>query len=244
MAKQQTPKQPKNQGFRLPPFLSYDPSIDAERRAQQRGLKDILKDTSRAQRYAREDLTQKQADIGRSQARGLEDIGRTYSQGAEDISTRQARGMEDFNTQLTNLIRGFQQKGQQQTQTANAAGVLDPSTQAASAARRAENLAVARQPIDTGIARLGEDTARSFSRLTGSTQLATSRLGEDTTRDYGLAKQDYQRTGLDLTTKLRRAKREQQIGNLDLIQQAIFNARQNKPGAFDQYGNRKKGKRK
>lgn len=223
-------------------MFSYDPSIEAERRAQQRGLKDILKDTHRARVYAGQDLSQKQADIGRTQSRGLQDINTEYTQGVQDITRRQTRGSEDFTTQLDNLVRGFQQKGQQQTQVANAAGVNDASTAAAAAARRAENLAVARQPIDTGRQRLAEDTATAFGRLTGQTGLATSRLGEDVTRDYSLAKQDHSRTIRDLLTKLRRAKREQQIGNLDLIQQEIYNARQNKPGAFTTTGAPKKKK--
>jgi hypothetical protein len=222
------PKQPKNQGLHLPPFLASDPSIEAERRANQRGLKDILKDTHRAQRYATEDYATKTGDIGRAFSRGTQDIGAEVA----GINLRQARGTEDFTNNLTNLIRGFQVKGREQTQAANAAGVLDSSTAQAAAGRRAENLAIARQPLDLGLARLNEDTQLGLGRA----GLAGSRLGEDTSREYGLAAQDIGRTRLDLATKKRRAIREQRISNIDLINQEIFSARQLKPGAFTTTG--------
>lgn len=230
----QKPKQPKNGGFKLPPFMTFDPSIDAQRRAQQRGLKDILKDTKRAKNYAGQDEGQKVADINQTQARGTQDIA---TRGAE-IGLRQQRGTEDFSTQLGNLIRDFQVRGSQQTQSANAAGSLDPSTQAAAAGRRQENFNVARHPIDVGQQRLDQDSSLAMQGL----GVAQQRLGEDTSRSLGLAGQDYGRTLTDILTKRHRAVREERIGNLDLIQQAIFNARQNKPGAFTQYGSPKQPK--
>jgi hypothetical protein len=242
-AQQNKPKQPKNQGFRAPPFLSYDPSIEAERRSQQRGLKDVLHDTSRARGYAKTDYAQKLGDINLAQSRGTEEIGQKFARGNEDITTRLTRGTEDFSNQLTGLIRDFQVKGSQQTQAANAAGVLDPSTQAASAARRAENLAIARKPIDTGQQRLNQDTSLAQTRLGQDVNLATGRLGQDTTRETGLAGTDLNRAVTDLAIKKRRATREQKIGNVDLLQQEIFDARQRKPGAFTQQGVPKKKKK-
>ena len=223
-------------GMHQPPAFSYDPSIEAQRRSQQRGLKDVLKDTHRATRYAGEDLSLKLGDINLAQNRGTQDIAQRLSRGTQDITQTQQRGMEDFGSQLTNLIRGFQIKGNEQMQAQNAAGVLDSSTAQASAARRAENLAIARAPIDTGVQRLTQDTATNLGRLQQDTGTAGQRLGEDTSRNTGLAQQDYGRTTLDLATKKRRAIREQRIGNIDLIQQEIFAARQQKPGAFTTIG--------
>lgn len=236
--KKVTPK-PKAQpggGFKMPPFMTFPPSINAQRRAQQRGLKDILQDTGRAETMAREDAAQKGADIATSSSRGYQDIGQRYSRGVEDITQRQQRGEEDFTAQLGGLIRSFQVRGREQRQAANQAGVLGGSTEQAAAARRGENLAVARRPIDVGRQRLQEDTTQGLSRLGEDVSIASGRLGEDTARDTRLSGVDLNRTVSDLLTKRNRAIREQRLGDIDLIQEAIFQARQMKPGAFTQYG--------
>jgi hypothetical protein len=230
------PKKPKFGGLKQPPVMSYDPSIEAERRSQQRGLKDVLRDTRRARNYAQQDYGQQLADLNLAQSRGVQDIGSNIS----DINLRQQRGTEDFSNQLTNLIHGFQVKGREQTQVANQAGVLDSSTARAAAARRAENLAIARQPIDIGQGRLNENTLRALAEQ----ELSRGRLSEDTARGLRLAGIDVGRTLADLKIKKRRAIREQRIGNIDLLQEEIFGARQLKPGAFTQTGAPKKKKKR
>lgn len=244
MAKKKKNQQKKQQQYTMPPYLTFDPSIDAEKRAQERGLSDILADTDQAESYAGEDLAQRQSDLNLGRERGMADIGRRQARGTEDINLRQKRGTEDFSTSLNNLIRGFQVKAREQTQVANQAGSLDNATSRAAAARRAEGLAQARHPIDVGIQRLGEDTTRSLGRLTEDSDLARQRLGEDTDRDLSLAGTDQGRTLTELATKRRRAIREQRIGAVDLTQQAIFQARQAKPGYFTQFGTPKNKKRK
>jgi hypothetical protein len=219
-------------GSVLPPFLSYPPEIGAEIRGLGRGLKDILSDTGRARRINREDYGQRLADIATDRTRNLQNIGFKR----EDILTRQARGEEDFSTQLTGLIRNFQTKGSEQLQAQNAAGVLGGSASAAAAARREENLKIARRPIDVGRQRLAEDTARGLGRLSS----VESQLDEDIARETGLAGLDFGRTKEELGTKRRRARREQLIGKQDLIESAIFQARERRPGVFTQTGKKKK----
>lgn len=234
--KPKAPKLASAGGYTQPPVMAYDPSIEAERRSQQRGLQDILKDTSRARHFAEADYNTKLGDINLSNFRGLQDIGSKEG----DIRLREQRGTEDFHNQLTDLIHSFQVRGREQTQTAAAAGVLDNSTAAAAAARRQENFELARRPIDTGQRRLTEDTQRAL----GEVGVARTRLGEDTGREQRLSRQDLDRTILDLVTKRRRAKREQRISNIDLIEQEVFSARQNKPGAFSNTGAPKNKKQK
>jgi hypothetical protein len=229
----------------LPPYFSYDPQYYAEIESLGRGLKDILKDTNRARRFnrqdfgtARKDFQFQVGDIETAKARGLRDLGAQR----QNIELDAKRGREDFQERLTGLIRNFQIQGREQRENANAAGVHAGSTGQAAAFRRNENLAFARRPIDIGMQRLEEDRTRALGRL----GIQQGDLLQDASRDYtlarrdlGLARRDFTRTKLDLRTKRRRAIREQRIGKLDLIQSAIFDARQRKPGAFDRYGNKK-----
>lgn len=232
------PRKPQSKGGgspKFPPFLTFDPSIAAESRAQGRGLKDIIADTGRARGYETEDRNIKAADLGTDYTRGLRDIG--YRQ--QDILTRQSRGLENFDNQLTGLIRNFQVKGREQQQAQNAAGVLGGSAPAAAAARRREGFNIGRKPIDLGRQRLVEDSARDMSRLVAS----QGDLTADYQRGSSLSDIDFGRTMADLDIKERRAVRERGVGKLDLINQAIYGARQAKPGYFDMYGQPKRRKR-
>lgn len=217
--------------FTLPPWLSYDPSIGAEMRSQSRGLQDILHDTDLAQRYAQEDASVSSGDLDADYQQGLRDIGYRQS----DILKRQSRGLEDFGNQLTGLIRNFQVKGREQRQAANAAGVLPGSTSRAAAARRQEGLAIGRKPIDIGRQRLIEDSAEDMSRLVNS----QADLNANYNRNRALGGTDLSRTLDEISTKRHRAQREQLIGRQDLQQQAIFDARERKPGVFSIYGTTK-----
>ena len=240
-------------GPKLPPFLSYDPAIDAERRALGRGAKDLKRDTRRSYKVNRQDFTQRQSDLESSRSRGMADFAEQLSEGLRDIGFRRTdlgtsaqRGRDDFATQLSGVIRGFDTLKGQQAQAANASGVMGGSTLRAAAARRRGNLKVARQPIDTGVQRLEEDYTRGLGRLDvtqsdlyGDINTGQQRLGEDVARDSLLAQRDFKRNKFDLRTKLQRGIREQRIGNLDLKNQAIFQARQLRPGAFNKYGAKK-----
>jgi serine phosphatase RsbU (regulator of sigma subunit) len=239
--------------YRTPPFLSFDPAIEAERRAAIRGLRDTGQDTRIAARRAKRDLQTELKDLRVTRKRGFQDLKRDKSRSLRDIGFEKAdvrlgreRGMEDFSMRLNALTRQFTQLGRSQTQAANAQGVLGGGTAAASAAAREQNLAFARQPLDIGAARLDEDARIALERLgiqaedvRQDTTRGRKRLKQDVRHDSRLARRDYGRTLTDLYNQLERAIREQRIGDVDLIKEEIFNARQNNPGAFSKYG--KKG---
>jgi hypothetical protein len=247
-------KNNKQDKFQRPPYMSYDPALEAERRSLKRGLGDVLFDTRRARRYARKDWRLSRSDLLRERGRGYEDISRRYDTESRELGYRGAdiqqqaeRGREDFSTQLTNLIRTFQTQGREQMQAQNAAGVLGGSTGAAAAARRAENLGFARAPIDTGRQRLEEDTSTAVGRLgvartqLGSdTALARTRLAQDFAHNLRLGKIDLHRTLRDLYTKRQRARREATIGDVDITQQEIFGARQLHPKLYGKYGRKRR----
>ena len=229
-----------------PPFGSYDPAIDAERRAGRRGLGDIKQDIRLEQRWEGEDLETKLADLQLRQLREQQDayggLARYSGQAGlkqADLDLDAQRGREDFARQLDNLTRRFVQQGDQQRQVANAQGVFYGGTQAASAAKRAENFAVARQPIDVGRQRLEEDYQRSGAdlyrrghELYADTQTELGRLGEDVEHDRALALQAQRRSQREAKIRKQRAIREQKFADVDLTSQAVYQAGQLNPGSF------------
>lgn len=240
-------------GYNLPPLFSYDPAIFSELRALERGFKDARQDTKIARKQTKVDLRTQLRDLAVDLRRGRTDVRRERNRGLrdvgfqrQDVKTSFGRGNQDLTSRLDDLVRGFAQQGVRQTETANAAGVYaEGGTAAASAAARAENLAYARKPIDVERERLGEDLERDLGRLGTAagdirqdSRTAGARLRQDVHHDEGLAERDAHRVNRQLRIDLQRKNREFHIGSLDLVQQAIFNARQNSPGSFSKYGNR------
>jgi hypothetical protein len=235
------------------PYGSYDPSIDAQRRAAERGLADLRFDTRIANAWAGRDLSQSLADIGRKWGRGRFDINRSSRREGLKLDFREfdlgrdaKRGRQDFASRLASIGRDYANLGDRQRQSRNAAGTFYGGTAAAAAAKRATNQSLAEQPVRTAAGRMEEDLATNLGRIGVSrtqlgqdTNTALTRGRQDTTRDRKLTKQSTARGRFDRYHKLQRGTREQQIGDADLMQQAIYNARQNRPGAFNKYGKKK-----
>lgn len=238
-----------------PPFMSFDPALEAEQRALERGLENLLQDTHREKKYAKQDAQTSLHDLKVQKRRGLQDLRQQKSRGVRDIATRTTdvntsadRQRADFGSRLTNLIHNSAVQGDQQFQAANAAGVLDASTTEASAAARAGTLARARAPIDTGLQRVGEDQTTALGKLATAqgdllhdSQQGKNQLRQDTRHDVRLQNQQLARTLRDIHTRRQRAREEAAIGQVDLTQQEIYQARQNNPGAFSRSGNRRHG---
>lgn len=242
-------------GLTQPPSLTYDPAIEAQRRAAQRGLVDTEQDVRQKEHFANTDLTQALGDIKVNTSRKRQDIGRQTTRGLRsldqqeaDTQTKAKRTSEDFQARLSEIGRQFGQLGHRQRESANAAGVLDAGTEAASAAARGQNQRLAEAPIHTGQQRLGEDLATALGRIqVGRTDIgedstrATNRLTQDRNRDRTLTHRETGRTLRGLSQEEERARREGAISNVDLIESEIYQARQNRPGVFSKAG-KKKGK--
>lgn len=233
-----------------PPNFAYDPQIEQERRAAARGLLDTKQDTALALRQGRQDLHTTLRDLAINLKRGKQDARIELRRGLEDIrfqrqDTRREgrRGIEDLNLQIGGLIRQSARTGEAQKQNANAAGVYDAGTLRAAAAKRAENLRFARQPLDISKERVREDVGLTLGRLgtqaqrlRRDTRIGVRRLKQDTRHDRRLARRDFGRTRRSLFNSLDRAAREQRIGNVDLLEQEIFDARQRHPGVYSRRG--------
>jgi hypothetical protein len=113
-----------------PPPLSFDPSIEAQRRAAQRGLSDTEEDVKTKEHFANKDLSQALRDIRTSTQRKRGDINREtfrtsrgFDQKEGDLNKQGERANQDFDSQLANIGRQFAQLGHRQGEAANAAGV-------------------------------------------------------------------------------------------------------------------------
>lgn len=186
-----------------PPAGLYDPSLDAEERAAERGYLDLQQDVEREQARRYSDFQT-----------GLGNLERSF--GDESAGLRQQIGYaeQDYGRAITELQREYQRLGGSQRQQQAAAGVRGGAA-AQAAAKRAENEAFDRAPLDTNIQRAKTETWENALRLT---------------RDYNLAKQnlglEYQRGGEDFSTQLQRGGRELGFFKADTGEQRWFQAKQ------------------
>lgn len=247
-----------NGGLALPPFLTFDPGISAKIRASERGLEDIETDVGAKRHFANRDLAEALRGIRTSTARSRGSLNRSFTRGQRklgeqetDVRQKATRANQDFDTQLADIGRRFAQLGQRQREAANAAGVIGGGTSAAAAAARAQNQRLAERPIHTARQRVEDDLATALRRI----GTAREDLGEDLSREIRQLHQDRDRerklvrrqTGrarFSLKHELERARREKEFSAADLAQQAIYEARNNRPGAFTKRGRRKSNRRR
>lgn len=246
---------------------TYEPAWDAKKRAAERGEHDTLQNLGTERHFGEKDLHQALTDIHTSVSRKRQSLGIDFNRGNEKIGNQEAdvtrnagRTQADFTTKLADIARRFGELGRRQGEGANAAGVNDAGTAAASAAARARNQIRSEEPIHTGEGRLKEDLNTALNRLgTSRGQLgqdfgiATSQLNQNRDRERSRAKQETVRlwgTGKPdgfIGTKGReeeRTKREGAIAPVDILESEVWEGRQNHPGAYATAGNaKKKGKR-
>lgn len=246
--------------YKLPPFMAYDPSIEAEIRANQRGLQDMERDFDIQRKIDRQDYRQNKKDITRSFTRGTQDIKRDaqrtrrgFKEKRQDIRTSARRGAEDFRIKFNDMLRKYGIQATNQAQVANARGVGGGGTLAAAAQKRAENMSRDAAALQLARSRQKEDVATALMRI-GKDQgefrrdvsRSRTRLRQDTGRERKLAGRDFRRTRRSARQEIKRARREAAISEIDLTRQAIYNARQTNPGSFNKYGykgaNSNKGK--
>jgi hypothetical protein len=230
----------------VPPTGSYDPAINSQVAAANRGYGDLTFDIERQRQrdtvdygLAREDIFRAQGrgqqDLDIGLARGNEDLNQGLTRGNQDFDTAFGRGQEDYNSGVSALNRQYTQLGRQQGEQANRYGVTSRGIALMQAQKRAENQAIDRQPLDTGWqrqqqdigtgrARLGEDTFNTRTRMYQDASLSSGRLGEDTQLGLGKLALGYGRGQEDLTTQQTRAGRENQAFGLDAEIQKTYQA--------------------
>lgn len=235
------------------PYGSYDPSIAAQRRAAKRGLSDLRDDTKTADKWAGKDFQQSLNDIARKWTQGRRDTRLGFKRESQKLNFRRkdlqrdaGRGRQDFSSKLSDIGRQFGRLGDSQKEARNAAGTLYGGTGAAAAAKRAENQRFAEKPIEVAQNRMEQDLTTNLARigvargqLKQDTRTNLQRGKADTKRSRVLTKRDYKRGVFDRDRKEQRGIREQFAGDSDLMQQAIYSARQTRPAAFNKFGKKK-----
>lgn len=231
------------------PTGSYDPALDYQLGAAQRGFQYAGQDAQRNQLRLSNDYGINQADINRGFGRNTEDLNLQFRYGQEDLGTQSARGYQDLGTARTRgtedygravgqLTRNYDRlAGQQQEQQARAGGLLRSGAALQAAQKRSENMAWDRAPIDTNYnrfladntqsqTRLGEDVGRAGQRQNEALFIGTARAGED--RDLALSRNTlgYERGTQDINSGLWRAGVEQSNFGLGIEQQKQFQAAQ------------------
>lgn len=125
------------------PAGSYDPALDAQRRAATRGLGDVRQ------------------DISTGNVRDTVD----YGLGREDILRDQRIAQEDYDRNRAMLQQSFQSLANRQRQQAAAAGVLSGGIALEAARKRAAAQAQQQQVLDVGKQRFDENISTALGRL-------------------------------------------------------------------------------
>jgi hypothetical protein len=135
-----------------PPPGSYDPALDAQLRAEQRGYGDLQAQNATNSLYSGQDYQTGQARENQS-----------YANQMADIAQGRTRTNEDYGTATGNLVRSFQQLGQSQRGSINAAGLGGGALRMA-LSRRNENQGIQQGALDTTHNRALEDYSTQTDR--------------------------------------------------------------------------------
>jgi hypothetical protein len=217
-----------------PPAGSYDPSLDAQLAAARRGLSDLQGQIGTQQARDVTDYAAQQEALNRQAGYNREDLNQQRDRAAADFGQARARGTEDYNRNVAMLTRQYGQLGRNQLQATNQAGVIRGGALLQSAAKRAENQAIDRQPLDTNFQRFMADNAQQAQRTQQDYETQTARGAAGLTDQLGRLALDYSppdannplggRRFQDRTTQLTQAQREQAFFGQDVNAMKAFQA--------------------
>lgn len=207
-----------------PPLGTYDPALDAQKAAAQRGFKyKYGGDTANLPSdYGDADIaTQRaQSDLATS----LEDIDLTRKRQFGELGTARTREGENLQQTLGALSRRYQILGNQQTQQQRAGGVARGGAMLAARRRREANQAFERQPIDI-------NHQRSVADFDTRQKQLQEDYGDPAKQgDYGRQgtrlQRDYERSSADAATGAQRAAAELEAFGGDVLASQLFQANQ------------------
>lgn len=183
--------------FNGPPPGTFDPGLEAQVRAAERGLIDLIEkthreggresvDTQQARRLLERKVQQGHADIQRSRGYAVTDAGQaqgqlqtSFARDLQDLAIAKQNGEEDYQRKLLELQHSYADQAARQGQASVAQGTHETGTTAASDAVRGANERWDRSGVDT-----------AHQRQLDAIALAEGRDTEDFTRQSGLISQD------------------------------------------------------
>lgn len=221
-----------------PPPGTYDPAIDAQVGQANRGLGDLL--SSYIRDYgepgtalggrAGEDYATGKEGIQRGFDYGVADVNKSSGRALTDLLTNRDRAGADYKTGVEGLHRNFAELGAAQTQTARAAGVQRGGALSQALAKRTANEAIARQPMDTGFQRFGQDSQLQQGRIGDDREQALNRLQAGAKTDFAALDRGLLRGTEDAAFQLGTAGRENTQFGLDANAQRLYQANIPLPG--------------
>lgn len=241
--------------LRGPPLGTYDPALDYQLRASQRGLTDLLEDVGRergrltgdyrtGRRIARRGYGRDVSDVRREYSRGQEDVGfersdvgTSFARDLQELAVARQRGEQDYDRTLTGLQREYAAQAFQQEQGALSAGVDQGGAPEASRLVRGANQAYEKGAIDLEHQRMLADLGRREGFLTEDFGTDNQRLDEALSRmgqDFGI---NTGRMRTDFLTERRLGRREFRRSKADLSQRASRAKREQglyEPSAIEQ----------
>lgn len=202
--------------FKLPPVPagSYNPTLDAELSASQRGVQDTENEVAT-------DEARDTTDYGT----GVEGINREAQQGLESIATQRQQEQQNYQQALQRLGESYKRLGVTQGEQQNQAGVLEGGAVLQAAAKRASNENKERQPLAQSDERTLAALGTKQQELEQNKALKLAQLAlTDAPPEEGnpVGGRDFQ----DLVTKLTKAQREGAYFGLDTAAQKDYQAAQ------------------
>lgn len=219
--------------FNGPPAGTFDPGLEAQVRAAERGLLDLIEktrlegrreshDTREARILLERKVRQGRSDIDRNRGYAIKDagtqregLGVNFARDLQDLAIAKQRGEEDYQKALTDMQHRYARIGAEQSQASVSQGTDSVGVEAASAAVRGANQSADKSEVDTAHRRAEEalalEDARTREDLARRLGLVDEGLGRELT-GYGV---QAHRLGLDQRTQRNRLHLEAARNRLD-----------------------------
>lgn len=217
---------------------SYDPQIDAQVRAANRGFVDLGQDIEKANERGVTDLGLARQQVGTQRDRTLRNLNiglNRFNQDAgiarSDLQTSLQNSLADIQRRRADISRSYGQLAQRQGDAIAARGVGDGGTAAAAAQARAGNEGWAQSALDTAQQRTQAQGWRALvgqaireQRYRDDNRLQRVQLATDTSRSFGKLDLQAQRSRQDRRQQLSRAGRENRLFGIDASQSRWYQA--------------------
>jgi hypothetical protein len=171
-----------------PPVGTYDPAIDYNSQAANRGFEQTRNDAQTAFEQGQQDYGLNLGDLTRGRDNSLSDLGTNAQRGLLDIGQAGTRNNEDFWTQTGNLQRQYGILGRQQAEGAAQRGVTSAGLLGKSAQVRAANQGRDQGVLQTAHDRTEQDLNTAYQRT--SQDYATNAGRTNTAFDQGKTRLD------------------------------------------------------
>jgi hypothetical protein len=209
-----------------PPPGFYDPALDSQERAAQRGYVDLQQDTDTGQQRDQSGLISTSGRLNEDYATSTGRLNEDFNTSLASLLRNRQRGQEDYTTATGDVKRNYQQLGDRQTQTAVNQGVTGGGALQAGADVRKENQGREQGRMDTSYQRSVQDSAFQEQGLRTSLQRALADAQQSFSRGTEDLGTQYQQGTDDRATALGRAGRELGFYGQDIGAQRFFQAGQ------------------